>query len=258
LPRRCDDGRRSRRQSARLRSVNDNSTSSPVVAPDGSVYYGTYTRYNHSQGHTVRFSATGEFLASYQVRLGCDAGDLGARRNVLRRDEGEPLRRPARVWRAIDESYFITQLSPDLDVEWRYESTNTLRAASATGWLDCCVDDHPLGFEWCVNALAVDARGVVYVNSEDGSSLRDQSGRHAARSHLPAARPRRRVHAAVARRDGKIYTQNAGQSVRGGLERATPPRHAALTSLAVERRRPRRLARRRLAAAPGSGRRDGA
>ncbi|MGZ5432474.1 MAG: hypothetical protein ACXWH7_06055, partial [Thermoanaerobaculia bacterium] len=46
-------------------AVNDNSTSSPVVAPDGTIYYGAYSRYNHSQGHMMRFSAAGEFLQAY-------------------------------------------------------------------------------------------------------------------------------------------------------------------------------------------------
>ena len=33
-----------------------------------------------------------------------------------------------------------------------------------------CADDgeHPTGFEWCVNAPAVDRDGNVYANSEDG------------------------------------------------------------------------------------------
>jgi len=30
------------------------------------------------------------------------------------------------------------------------------------------VSDHPNGFEWCINAPAIDGNGKVYVNSEDG------------------------------------------------------------------------------------------
>src|SRR5438034_540689 len=45
--------------------VLDDSTSSPVVAPDGSVFYGSYSRYNYAQGHLLRFSSTGQFLNSY-------------------------------------------------------------------------------------------------------------------------------------------------------------------------------------------------
>jgi outer membrane protein assembly factor BamB len=45
-------------------SVNDNSTSSPVVAPDGTIYYGAYSRYNHCRD-MMRFSAMGGFLDAY-------------------------------------------------------------------------------------------------------------------------------------------------------------------------------------------------
>ena len=37
--------------------VLDDSSASPVVAPDGSVFYGAHTTYNHSQGHLMHFSA---------------------------------------------------------------------------------------------------------------------------------------------------------------------------------------------------------
>jgi outer membrane protein assembly factor BamB len=30
------------------------------------------------------------------------------------------------------------------------------------------VSDHPHGFEWCINAPAIDAQGTVYANGEDG------------------------------------------------------------------------------------------
>lgn len=45
--------------------VFDQSTSSPVVAPDGSILYGAATRYNYGRGHLFRFSSTGGFLAAY-------------------------------------------------------------------------------------------------------------------------------------------------------------------------------------------------
>lgn len=32
-----------------------------------------------------------------------------------------------------------------------------------------CTDDHPHGFEWCINAPAIDAAGTMYANSEDGN-----------------------------------------------------------------------------------------
>ena len=45
--------------------VFDDSTSVPVVLPDGSILYGALTRYPHLQGHLMKFSASGQFLASY-------------------------------------------------------------------------------------------------------------------------------------------------------------------------------------------------
>ena len=32
-----------------------------------------------------------------------------------------------------------------------------------------CTPTNPNGFEWCINAPAVDMNGTVYVNSEDGN-----------------------------------------------------------------------------------------
>jgi len=38
--------------------------------------------------------------------------------------------------------------------------------------------DHPAGFEWCVNAPAVDVNGTVFSNSEDGNLYEiDRNGR---------------------------------------------------------------------------------
>ena len=45
--------------------VLDDSTSVPVVLPDGSILYGAFTLYNYVQGHLMKFSSSGEFLASY-------------------------------------------------------------------------------------------------------------------------------------------------------------------------------------------------
>src|SRR5262249_30641470 len=42
--------------------ILDDSTSAPVVAPDGSIYFGAYTRYNYGQGHLMRWSSGGQYL----------------------------------------------------------------------------------------------------------------------------------------------------------------------------------------------------
>lgn len=190
--------------------VNDNSTASPIVAPDGSVYYGSYARYNHSQGHLARFSSSGQFLSSY--KFGWDVTpaiwehdgtfSIATKEN---RYEGTGPRVPG-----DEEGYFITQLTPNLDVEWRFQNTNTFSChRNPNGTLDC-VDDHPGGFEWCVNALAIDARGVVYVNGEDGFLYAiNQGGTQRERIFLQLALGAAYTPLSLGS-DGRIYTQNAG------------------------------------------------
>jgi outer membrane protein assembly factor BamB len=189
-------------------SVNDNSTASPIVAPDGSIYYGTFTRYNHSQGHMVRFSADGQFLASYpfgwDVTPAVWAHD-GTFSIVTKENRyagvgtycGSPQWCPPARIPGDDEGYYITQLSAELEVQWKF------RSASAPGF--------PFGFEWCVNALAVDSRGVVYVNSEDGHLYAiDQGGTMRERIFLQLALGAAYTPLSLGT-DGKIYTQNAGR-----------------------------------------------
>lgn len=199
--------------------VNDNSTSSPLVAPDGTIYYGSYTRYNHSQGHLMRFSAAGAFLSGYSfgwdvtpaiwqhdgtfsvitkenryVGATTYCGSCGTNRVP-----GEP------------EGYYITQLNPELQVEWQYKATNTESCARLEDNTVQCVDDQPETFEWCVNSLAVDQRGVVYVNSEDGHLYAiDQGGTVRERIFLQLALGAAYTPLSLGA-DGKIYTQNAGR-----------------------------------------------
>jgi hypothetical protein len=197
--------------------VNDNSTSSPVVAPDGSIYYGSYTRYNYSQGHMMRFSSTGTFLNSYP--FGWDVTpaiwehdgtfSLVTKEN---RYEGTPSYCPACDSARIpgnEEGYFITQLSPELTVQWRYQST-------------IFTSERPVGYEWCVNAPAVDRRGVVFVNSEDGNLYAiDQGGTLRERIFLKQVLGAAYTPLSIGA-DGRIYTQNAG--VLFAVGQVTEPR----------------------------------
>jgi hypothetical protein len=66
--------------------------------------------------------------------------------------------------------YFMTQLNSDLSVSWKFKNTNHDSCQrQPSGSLSCTLNTHPNGFEWCINAPAVDANGVVYANSEDGN-----------------------------------------------------------------------------------------
>lgn len=199
--------------------VNDNSTSSPIVAPDGSIYYGSYTRYNHLQGHLMRFGADGAFLNSYP--FGWDVTPAiwehdGTFSMVTKENRyvGAPTYcgscGPDRV-PSEPEGYYITQLSPSLQVEWQYKATNTQRCERLEDGSVNCVDESPDTFEWCVNSLAVDARGVVYANSEDGHLYAiNQGGTVRERIFLQLALGAAYTPLSLGV-DGRIYTQNAGR-----------------------------------------------
>jgi len=163
--------------------VIDDSTSSPVVLPDGNVLYGAYTRYNYAQGHMMKFSSNGQFLSSY--RFGWDITPAiyshDGTYSVLQKDNqyGEigsycndetfcPSDRTT-YNPSFPEAYFITRLNSNLTVDWRWQNTNTLSCSRDSHGHVTCVSDHPVGFEWCVNGPAVDKNGNVYNNSEDGN-----------------------------------------------------------------------------------------
>ncbi|HKT50427.1 MAG TPA: hypothetical protein VJV96_09015, partial [Candidatus Angelobacter sp.] len=162
--------------------VLDDSSSSPTVAPDGSILYGAYTLYNYAQGHLMHFSANGDFLNSFN--FGWDSTPAiyphGGTYSVVIKNNHynggsyciDPNWCPVARTNADllgPESYFVTQLSPTLNIEWSFQNTNTQSCRRNADGSLTCVSDHPNGFEWCVNAPVVDANGVVYANSEDGN-----------------------------------------------------------------------------------------
>jgi hypothetical protein len=205
--------------------VLDDASSSPVVAPDGSIFYGAYTRYNYQQGHLMHFSASGAYLGAYRFGWDITPGiaSHGNTYSVVIKDNQYggigsycdvesvcPSTRTVANSGGYPEGYFITQLNHNLNVEWRFQNTNTLSCSRQPDGSITCVDDHPNGFEWCVNALAIDANGVIYINNEDGNlfslnpdgTLRQKIFQQLAlgAAYTPAS----------IGLDGKIYSQNAG------------------------------------------------
>jgi len=204
--------------------VIDDQSSSPTVAPDGSVLYGAYTRYNYAQGHLMRFDANGNYLGAYGfgwdytpaiyrhdgtwsiVIKNNHYGDLGSYCNDTSLCPGDRTSSNPES----PEEYLISQLSPNMTVEWSFRNTNTQSCTRNPDGSLSCVADHPDGFEWCVNAPAIDANGVVYANSEDGNLyaiaqggvLKQQIFQQLAigASYTPASLGA----------DGKIYSQNDG------------------------------------------------
>jgi len=206
--------------------VLDDSTSSPVVAPDGSVLYGSYTRYNYAQGHMLRFSSTGVFLNSYIFGWDLTPGirTHGGTYSIMIKDNhyggvgsycnDDTVCPPDRSASnpGYPEAYFVTSLSPSLSVEWSYQNTNTFACTRQPNGSVTCDDGtaNPNGFEWCVNAPAIDSNGVTYANSEDGNlfainpngSLKQKIFQQLAigAAYTPAS----------IGGDGKIYSQNDG------------------------------------------------
>ncbi|HEY0557248.1 MAG TPA: hypothetical protein VGG20_23535 [Thermoanaerobaculia bacterium] len=204
--------------------VIDDNTASPIVAPDGAVFYGAYTRFNYFQGHLMKFSSTGQFLAAY--RFGWDDTPAiyahDGTYSVITKDnqygdsgsycDDETFCPSDRTTYnpSFPEAYFITRLDKDLHVESRWQNLNPLSCTRDASGNVTCVNDHPVGFEFCVNAPAVDRFGNVYNNSEDGN-LYVVRPNGTLREHLFLDSAVGAAYTPLAiGADGKIYTQNDG------------------------------------------------
>jgi outer membrane protein assembly factor BamB len=180
--------------------VIDQTSSSPTVAPDGSVLYGSYSRYNFARGHLWKFSSSGQFIATFD--FGWDSTPAifqhdGTYSIVIKDSHydanccpgtGAPAPRP----------FFITQLSSALRIEWQFRSTTIVQP------------DNPNGFESCINAPAIDVNGVVYANSEDGFVYAiSQGGTQMQRIFLRQAIGAAYTPLAIGR-GGLLYTENDG------------------------------------------------
>jgi len=120
-------------------SVIDLSTSSPVVAPDGTILYGAFQSGTGSRGRLLRFDTEGRALGSYGFGWDTTPAILsrgGSFLVVIKENDY-----------VHDGPFTITALRGDtLERAWTYAAED----------------------EWCVNAPAVDRDGNVYANSEDG------------------------------------------------------------------------------------------
>jgi len=204
--------------------VIEDGTYSPTIAPDGSIFFGTYARYNWAQGHMMKFSSSGQFLASYI--FGWDITPAiykhGSSYSVVMKDNHYsglgsycndetncPSDRTASD-PANPAAFFVTQLSSSLVPEWSYQNTNTNSCTRNPNGTISCVSDHPSGFEWCINAPAVDGAGVVYANSEDGNLYTiNQGGGLNKVLFMNLAIGAAYTPLAIGA-DGKIYTENNG------------------------------------------------
>jgi hypothetical protein len=207
--------------------VLDDSSATPTVAPDGSIFFGAYTLYNFAQGHMLHFSEDGEFLNSFN--FGWDNTPAiyphGDTYSVIFKNNhyggpgfGDycsdpnwcPDRSNPNASFLGPQSFFVTQFDPNLNIEWSFQNTNTLSCTRNPDGSLTCVSDHPDGFEWCVNAAIVDANGVVYANSEDGNLYAiGQGGVLVQRIFQQLALGAAYTPASMDSR-GRIYSQNDG------------------------------------------------
>jgi hypothetical protein len=184
--------------------ILDEASSTPTVLPDGSVLMGVITNYNSFRGHLMKFSDAGNFLGAYD--FGWDSTPAvyphdGTYSIVLKNNHypgglycnlNSPICKPL-----PPGPYDITQISADLKPEWSFKNTTIDKA-------------HPNGYEWCINAPAIDAKGVVYVNSEDGNVyVLNQGGKLQSKLFLQIALGAAYTPLSLGP-DGKIYTQNDG------------------------------------------------
>lgn len=206
--------------------VLDDSSSSITVAPDGAILYGAYTRYDFARGHLMKFGAAGQFLGAYS--FGWDSTPAiyahdGSYSIVIKDNEygggpafGSYCNSDVFCPPRNNGPFFITQLDPDLNVEWKFQNTNSEKCTrNPDGSVTCVPNTSPnewqnIGFEWCINAPVVDENGIVYANSEDGNlyAIR-QGGTLKQHLFLDLALGAAYTPLAIAP-DGAIFTENKG------------------------------------------------
>ena len=204
--------------------VLDDSSATVVVAPDGSVIYGAYSRYNWAQGHLMHFDSSGNFIGSYIFGWDDTVGIYGhgGTYSIVTKDNhysglgsycnDDTICPPDRnaTDPAYPEQYFITQLNHNMNVEWQFQSTNTESCTRNPDGSVTCVSDHPRGFEWCVNAFVIDGNGTAYANSEDGNLYSLLQGGFLGQKIFQQLAVGAAYTPTSIGSDGKIYSQNAG------------------------------------------------
>jgi len=232
-------------------NVLDQSSSAPTVLPDGNVLYGSYTRYNAARGHLIKFNgATGAVMAffdfgwdstpavfshdgaysivikdnHYDEELGfyCNPNGDGGVSDIVCAFTGIPA-----------GPFYITQLNANLVPEWKFHSIETNSCTRQPDGTLMCVSDHPNGFEWCINAPAIDGDHKVYVESEDGNAYVIPQGHTGVFDMKTPGVQRLFLQLALGAAytplsiggDGKIYTQNAGHLFVLGNGGKTPDPH---------------------------------
>jgi hypothetical protein len=189
--------------------VSDQASASPMVAPDNAILFGVNDGYDYGRGHLLKFSSTGVLQATYS--FGWDTTPAIFPNNetysiILKDnhyDSGSYCTNPSWCPPAPPGPYYITQLDSNLNIQWQFQDTTDNR-------------EHPDGHEWCVNAAAVDANGVVYADNEDGYLYAiNQRGGLQQRIFLERAISAGYTPTSMGA-DGTIYGENAGHLIAIG------------------------------------------
>ena len=191
--------------------VIDLASSSPTVLPDASIVFGALDNYNFSRGHLFRFDSLGNYVGAYGFGWDSTPG-VWVHDNtfsVVIKDNHYPSTAYCGGGSPVCDTstpagpYYITQLDASFNIEWQFQSTT----------ID---NQHPNGYEWCINMPAIDMLGNVYVNSEDGNVYelpQSNSGIFTAptgKMFLNSAIGAAYTPISIGP-DGKLYTQNNGQ-----------------------------------------------
>ena len=189
--------------------VSDLSSATPTVLPDGSVLYGTVDNYNYSRGHLFHFDSQGNYLNAYTFGWDSTAAvyQHSGIYSVVIKDNHYPSAAYCGYNNPVCSvtppgPYYVSQLDANLQVEWSFQNTT---------------DDqqHPNGYEWCVNAPVIDSTGLVYLTSEDGHVYSVPQGHHGVftqwqqRIFLKEALGAAYTPLSIGP-DGKVYSQNDG------------------------------------------------
>jgi hypothetical protein len=195
-------------------SASDEASASPVVAPDGSILFGANDAYNYGRGHLLKFSPQGQYIANYD--FGWDSTPAIFPNNnsysVILKDNhynnGSYCNNPTWCPPAPAGPYYVTQLDDNLNIQWQFKDPSVAKG-------------HPMGYEWCVNAAAVDSNGVVYADNEDGHLYVIPQGATGTQSIFLEKSEDAGYTPVSMGPDGMVYALNAGHLIAVGQLFAT-------------------------------------
>lgn len=136
----------------KIARVNDSSSSSPIVDAKGRVYYGGVNTNGLSRGYVYAFNPDGQFYGYYDFGWDITPAtyEKGDRTFIVLKDNH---------YDGFQQGpYFLTTLDADtLDGD--------RKMTVACQWE---LRRGERGYEWCINAPAIDQNATIYGNGEDG------------------------------------------------------------------------------------------